>query len=86
MHCLHHGGKHANPQHIGLLNGCASLCRASAELMVTTPTFSKQQYALCVQICIACAEDCNKFDEEFMKECGKVCRDCAKVCEKMSAY
>ena len=31
-HCLELGGKHADPDHIGLLLDCAEICRTSAEL------------------------------------------------------
>jgi len=83
-HCLHHGGKHAGPKHIGLMKDCANLCRASAELMLTNSEFSKEQCALCAKVCNACADECSGFDESFMKECAKICRDCAKSCEEMS--
>ena len=84
IHCLHHGREHADPKHIGLMKDCASMCRASAELMMTNSQFSKEQCALCVKICNACANECDKFSESFMKECAKICRDCAKTCEQMS--
>lgn len=85
MHCLHHGGEHATPEHIGLLKDCAAACRVSAELMSTNSRFHKEMCSLCTKICNACADECEKFDEKFMKDCAKACRDCAKSCEKMAS-
>jgi len=47
MHCLNHGGRHADPKHIGLMNDCANICRASAELMIlTSPIGSSVKLAI----------------------------------------
>ncbi len=84
IHCLHHGGEHSAPKHIGTIKDCAATCRASADLMITNSPFHKEMCGLCHRTCTACAEECEKFEEEFMKECAKVCLECAKSCEEMA--
>jgi hypothetical protein len=36
-------------------------------------------------VCEACAADCDRFEDAFMKECAAVCRRCAASCREMAA-
>ncbi|HRO68820.1 MAG TPA: four-helix bundle copper-binding protein [Chitinophagaceae bacterium] len=40
---------------------------------------------LCADICIACAEECEKHEHEHCLRCAAICRQCAEVCMSMAA-
>lgn len=85
MHCLNMGGAHATPQHIGLLLDCADICRTSADFMLRHSRHHTLTCSTCAEICEACAVDCDRFEDAFMKECASVCRRCAASCREMAA-
>ncbi len=83
-YCLKQGEKHAEASHILLLQNCAEICRASANFMISNSPFSAALCKLCEDICIQCADDCENFDDEKMKQCAVMCRKCADSCQSMS--
>ncbi len=86
QHCLTKGGKHADPQHIRLLQDCAQVCQTSADFMIRGSDLHGKACALCAEACIACAVSCEAMgDDEVMKTCAEVCRSCAESCQKMAA-
>lgn len=82
-HCLRMGGKHADAEHIQLLEDCANICRTSAEMMLRQSPYQTDICTLCAKVCEDCAVDCERFDDEFMKQCAEVCRRCAESCKEM---
>ena len=85
MHCLSMGGPHAAPNHIGLMLDCADICRTSADFMLRNSRHHALTCATCAEVCEACAADCERFDDEFMKACAAVCQRCAASCREMAA-
>lgn len=86
-YCLKQGGRHAEPQHIQLLQDCADQCALSVKFMVRESNFQPKACSLCAEICMSCAVDCGKMgDDEMMKNCAEVCRRCADSCRKMAAH
>lgn len=84
-HCLEKGGKHADPQHIKLLEDCAKICNISADFMLRNSAYYSSLCEVCAEICIACAESCEAIaDDEMMKQCVDICKKCASSCEKMA--
>jgi hypothetical protein len=83
-YCIQKGGKHAEINHITLLKDCTELCRTSTDLMLRNSNWSGRLCALCADICMKCATDCDSFDDEQMKKCADVCRRCADSCRKMA--
>jgi hypothetical protein len=85
MHCLHQGGKHAEPAHIRLLMDCAEICQASANFMLRHSLFHIYTCDVCADICEACADDCEQFtDDTLMQKCAEICRRCAASCREMA--
>lgn len=82
--CLQHGGKHAEPAHVRLLLDCAEICQTSANFMLRGSELHGRTCGVCAEVCERCAQDCARFDEEFMKRCADVCRRCAESCRQMS--
>ena len=65
---------------------CSAMCKTAAQLMHLQSTHANAACQLCADICIACAEECEKHAPhmEHCKLCAEVCRRCAEECRKMS--
>lgn len=81
--CMQMGGTHTSPKHISLLNDCIEVCNTTAKLLQSNSMYHMDQCAVCQKVCEACAYDCERFQEQFMKDCAGVCLDCSKACEQM---
>ena len=63
---------------------CAAICYAAAQVMSIGGHKAKELCRLCAEACVACAQECNKHDNEHCRECAEACRNCAAECDKMS--
>ncbi len=84
-HCLTMGGDHAAPEHISLMLDCVSICHTSADFMLRQSAYHVLTCGVCAEVCDACAADCERFDDDFMRACAETCRRCAASCREMSA-
>ena len=86
-HCLHMGGEHASPEHIGVLLDCAQTCAVSADFMLRGSDLHGKTCGVCAEACERCAADCERLanGDELMLRCAEVCRRCADSCRKMAA-
>ncbi len=85
-HCLHQGGAHADPHHIGLLLDCADICLTDAQFMMRNSMHHQVICDACAEVCEACAESCGQLaDEPHMQLCADQCRRCAELCRQMAA-
>ena len=83
-HCLALGGDHAAPDHIRILMTCADICDTSARFMLLGSPHHDRTCDVCAEVCEACATDCDRFDDDLMKQCADVCRRCAASCREMA--
>lgn len=85
-HCLGMGGKHATPEHIGLMQTCAEICTVSANAMLRGVHAHSATCTACAEICRSCAESCESMgDDEAMRRCADTCRRCAESCRAMAS-
>jgi hypothetical protein len=84
IRCLTMGGKHAKTEHLNLLMDCAKICSTNADFMLRNSTYYPQTSGLTADICDECADTCDRFDEDFMKECASVCRRCSESCRELA--
>jgi hypothetical protein len=83
MHvCLPSGGKHADPEHLGLMFGCAQICRATAEFMTASSVLHGKVCGVCAEVSEACAHSCTEIGG--MDDCVAACRHCADLCRRMA--
>ena len=82
---LQHGGEHAQANHIRLMLDCSEICQISANFMIRGSELHALTCGVCAEVCTRCADDCDRFDEAFMKECAEMCRRCAESCQQMAA-
>ena len=84
-YCLTQGGKHAAPEHIGLMASCADICSTSADTMLRGSSIHTATCGACAEICQACADSCDAMgDDAEMKRCAEACRQCAESCAAMA--
>ncbi len=84
-YCLQQGGMHSELPHIRLMLDCAEICQTSANFMLRGSEMHIRTCAICTEICLKCAEDCDRMSEdEQMKACAQMCRTCAETCRQMS--
>ena len=85
-HCLHMGGKHADPHHIRVMMDCVQICHTSADFMLRGSDLHAHICRACAAVCQRCAEDCERVDgqDEQMRACIDACRRCAESCRHMA--
>lgn len=85
-HCLHMGGEHASPHHIGLLQDCAQICHTSEDFMLRQSEFHASVCGVCAEICDHCAQECETManGDAQMLACAATCRRCAESCRRMA--
>lgn len=68
---------------------CGVICRSAAELMSLGSEYSYDYCRVCIEVCNACAEECEKhatmMGMEHCSACAEACRKCAAACENMVA-
>lgn len=75
---LDHGSAHTEAGHIQLLLDCAAFCQLSADFMARRSAFHQRVCGLCEDVCVRCAESCERFGEDVsMRVCTEYCRRCA---------
>ena len=65
---------------------CCAICKATAQLLTLQSNHSNAACQLCADICIACAEECEKHHHDHCRRCAAFCRECAEKClERIAA-
>ncbi len=82
--CLTMGGEHAKLEHLNLLIDCAKICSANADFILRNSTYYPQTCGITADICDECGDTCDRFDDDFMKECANVCRRCSESCREIA--
>ncbi len=82
--CLSLGGKHSEGRHINLIIDCSRICNINTDFMLRNSTHYSQTCKVTADICDACANNCEEFDDDFMKDCASICRKCAESCREMA--
>lgn len=85
-HCVHMGGKHANPDHLNSMLDCVEMCRTATSAMIRTSGLHGEICYLNAVVCERCAESCLRtaVEDTHMRECADLCRQCAASCRQMS--
>jgi hypothetical protein len=84
IRCLSMGGKHAELDHLNLIMDCARICNTNSDFMLRNSMYYPQTCGLTADICDECGDVCDRFEDDFMKECASVCRRCAESCREMA--
>lgn len=91
VHCAYEA-EHCADQCIDdpMMAACARLCRDCAQICWTTAGFMSRSSRFipalartCLEICEACATECEKHDSEHCKKCAIACRTAAAMYKKI---
>ena len=88
VHCLHMGGRHADPEHLATLADCARLCETSANFMLRSSELHHEVCRVCAEACERCASSCEQVGggkDDLLRRCAEECRRCAESCRQMAA-
>lgn len=86
QYCLQMGGRHAAPEHIGILLDCAEICQTSANFMLRTSESHGRICGICAEVCARCEESCRQMGGDAqMQACAEACRRCANSCRQMAS-
>ena len=82
--CLDESNIEMMTNRIKLDMDCATICTATATLLARNSKHSKPLLNECIEICIACAEACEKHADMHLhcKVCAEACRAYAEECKK----
>lgn len=83
--CLEEPDVESRKNCISLLVQCAGTCQCSAAIMSMSGSISKVFSQMCAQICLACAEECSKYEDDYTQICADICTRCAEECSIMIA-
>jgi hypothetical protein len=83
-HCLAHGGRHTDPDHIAVLLDSAGLCQTAASSMMRGSPLHWQICGVCATFCERCAESCEQLGGTVMEACARACRACVSSCRTLS--
>lgn len=78
--CLDEEDVHMMVNCIRTDRACAVVCTALKNLLTTNYSNVSGLVKYCIDICNACADECEKHDEVHCRECAKACRECAQAC------
>ena len=84
-HCLEMGKDYADPEQVNLLITCAEVCATNAKLMSIDSPFHVKIVRVGAEICDACAEFCEEFEDDLMTRCAVRCRACADSCREVAS-
>ena len=84
QYCLQHGGEHADPHHLKIMQACIEICHTAARFMMFQSPYHTATCELCAQICLACAKSCEELGDDAMLRCAEMCHECAESCAQMS--
>jgi hypothetical protein len=71
---------------IRLDRDCATICRATAELIIRGSDIADKMIGICADLCRRCADECERHDMHHCRECARACRDCEEACKNVAHF
>lgn len=82
--CLNEPDVSARKNCIATLVECALMCQQAATQMSIESQSAVELCLLCANICDRCAQECAMFKDDHCQKCAEVCRACANECRMMA--
>jgi hypothetical protein len=64
---------------------CAETCAALNQVLSTKYKDVQGLIDYCIEVCDACAAECEKHEHQHCKDCAEACRKCADACRQYAA-
>lgn len=72
---------------IRLDHDCTNICLLAMESLISDSDFVTAVCRLCGEICVACAEECERYPHmEHCMRCAESCRQCAVECFSVAGF
>jgi hypothetical protein len=65
---------------IELTRECADICQLTASLLLRDSENLDKFIKLCGEICENCAEENDRYEEDYCQKCAHVCHKCSEMC------
>ena len=76
---------HANMAECGrLCADCAAICALVHTLLSRESKWAAPIAAAAAQVSAECAAECQKFDDEYCRQCAQACRASAERCQELA--
>ncbi|MFN7141552.1 MAG: four-helix bundle copper-binding protein [Limisphaerales bacterium] len=69
---------------IQLCRDTANVCALAVHFLAHNSDFAQKVCELCVEICVACRDECAKHEFEHCQRCADLCHRAAEKCEKLT--
>lgn len=82
QYCLQHGGDHADPHHLKVMQSCIEISYVCARFMMLQSPYQHMMCEICSQICLACAKACEELHDDALVDHIHVALQCADACRR----
>ena len=84
--CLHEEDVKPLTKCVEICITCYHACAAASMIMSAESEYTKKLLGLVVEVCEACAEECEKHagHMEHCRQCAEICHRCAEECRRVS--
>ena len=65
---------------IKLTRECAEICQLMASMLLRDSQNIDKYVKLCVEICECCAEETDRYEEDYCQKCAHACHKCSEMC------
>lgn len=63
---------------------CVDICRVMAVFAARDSMHMQSVAQACIEICEACAAECDNHDNDHCRDCAVACRECAEKCRVLT--
>lgn len=64
---------------------CAEVCAALNQVLSTNYKDVQGLVNYCIEVCEACARECEQHKHQHCQDCAQACRECAEACRQYAA-
>ena len=64
---------------------CIDACLTTVKSLAADSRFATRYVAICADICLWCAEQCEAHEGDHCRRCAESCRHCVAMCQKLVA-
>lgn len=82
--CLMDNNAHAMAHCIQLARDCANICELVVKYLAHDSDFAQSACETCVEVCLACRDECARHDSDYCLRCASACHRAAEECEKFA--
>lgn len=83
QYCLQHGGEHADPHHLKLMQTSIEITYTAARFMMLQSPYHQIMCEVCAKTCLDCAKSCEEMRDDTLMRCAQLLHECSESCVAM---